>query len=103
MTLLNHKEDNLFKLSLVSYTSHWNGYLDRYTDVKSKNTLVSSDGVLHRYRCNWPYKNHIEATSQFLVRVETNLKLNLTICEKEEEIDDGKLVDLIDVKDQKSV
>lgn len=62
MTLLNHKEkieDIFFKLSLVSFTSHTNGYLDRDIDVLSRNELRVTNGLTYRYNCKWPYKNYI--------------------------------------------
>ena len=37
-----------------------------------------------RYTCRWPYLNFIQQTSQFVVRVETDLKLNLSIIEDED-------------------
>ena len=96
MTLLNKREDNLFKLSLVSFTYHFNGYLDRYTDIRSKNQLISFDGVDYRYRCRWPYKNYIEASSRFILRVETDLKLNLTMHDESS----ATSTDLLDVADK---
>ena len=62
LSMLNEKTFSTFKLSLVAYSMHFNGYLDRDVDVKSRNSLRTSDGLNYRYNCRWPYKNHIEQT-----------------------------------------
>ena len=78
LRLMNSMEMSIFKLSLVGFSTHYNGYLDRDIDVRSKNQLRSTDGINYRYKCRWPYKNYVENTTQFVIRVETDLKLNLT-------------------------
>ena len=95
ITILNHAapQDLNFDLSLVSFSNHINGYLDRIVDIRSKNTLRQFNGVEYRYAARWPYKNHIETSTRFLVRVETDLKLNLTV--------DGR--SLIDENDDEAV
>ena len=78
-------EDNFFKLDIVSYTAHFNGYLDRFIDVRSRNLIQNSDGLNYRYTCRYPYKNFIEQSSQFVIRVETDLKLNLKLKKPSDE------------------
>ena len=72
-------DTNVFKLDLVSFSTHINGYLDRYIDIRSRNALRADDGSNYRYTCRYPYKNFVQQTSHFVVRVETDLKLNLTL------------------------
>lgn len=67
------------KLSVVSFSKHVNGYMDRDIDIRSKNELRQTNGVEYRYTCRWPYKDYIETSTQFLVRVETDMRLNMAM------------------------
>lgn len=77
ISLLN--KDAELKLSLVSFSKHVNGYMDRDVDIRSRNELRFTNGVEYRYTCSYPYKDFIETSTQFLVRVETDMKLNMAM------------------------
>mmetsp|Transcript_12366 Transcript_12366/g.14675 ORF Transcript_12366/g.14675 Transcript_12366/m.14675 type:complete len:136 (-) Transcript_12366:219-626(-) len=94
VSLLNRSSElNQFKISLVSFSNHINGYMDRVVDIRSRNALRHTNGVEYRYSCRWPYKDFIETSTRFLLRVETDLKLNLAMTDKS----------LIDLADEEAV
>ena len=56
--------------------------MDRYIDIRSKNELRLTNGVEYRYTCRWPYKDFIETSTRFVLRVETDMKLNMAMGDK---------------------
>lgn len=56
--------------------------MDRDVDVLSRSELRKTNGFEHWYNCRWPYKNYVENTVRYVVRVETDFKLNLSMDHK---------------------
>ena len=98
--LLNAKQngrDNYFKLNAVSSQIHHGVYLDRYENVRNGTQLESTDGLRFYYRQESPSKGYVQQNALSVLRVETDLKLNL-VLERQ-----GETLKLIDDSDSEKV